>query len=96
MKRLADGKQAKGCLRAMWPEVGPWFPERRGVEVKERVHHGWGMGEATSGSEVLRKDEGALGFWKWIRDQIRLVPAEAQRKTVAGTRRLAREICYFG
>jgi hypothetical protein len=28
--------------------------ERRGVEVKERVHHGWGMGEATRGSEGLR------------------------------------------
>jgi hypothetical protein len=30
------------------------LPERRGVEVKERVHHGWGMGEATRGSEGLR------------------------------------------
>jgi hypothetical protein len=30
------------------------LPERRGVEVKERVHHGWGMGEATKGSEGLR------------------------------------------
>ena len=24
------------------------------MEVKERVHHGWGMGEATKGSEGLR------------------------------------------
>jgi hypothetical protein len=37
------------------------LPERRGVEVKERVQHGRGMGEATSGSEGLRKYEGALG-----------------------------------
>jgi hypothetical protein len=74
------------------------LPERHGREVKERAQHGLGMGEETSGSEVLRKYEGALGSRSGSKsacESLRLVSAEDKCKTVAGTRRWARGIYYF-
>ncbi len=49
MRRLADGMQANGCLRAMWPGEGPWFRDRM-----RWVHRTTRYGEAAAPQGVDR------------------------------------------
>jgi hypothetical protein len=67
------------------------------VEVKERVHHGWGMGEATKGSEGLRNlTKGSLDSGSKSERGFDACQQGMNETKFAVTRRRARGICYFG
>jgi len=64
--------------------------------VKERVHHGWGMGEATKGSEGLRNlTKGSLGSGSKSERRFDACQQGMNIQSFAETRRRARGICYF-